>query len=895
MRKATWVVLGLVLLLLVALLSGATFLTDWLWFKSIGASAIFWTGVLTNTTVRLIAWSLTAAFLFLQFGLAMRAFRRLRPRGEGDGLFDQFELGKTSSFWINLAASSILALFLGAAFNPGWPAIQQFLHAVPIGQADPILGLDAGYYLFRFPIWRSLNQLLQGALWLGLIGSFLIYLAAQAFWRQGQSYMLWPQAKLHLTLLAALLFLAKIWGYALSRQGLLLHETGLLTGVDYTAAHVRMPVFVILSWIAAGCILILLAGLFRRGVSLLAGGVGLLLAASFLLGGIYPGLIRAFVVRPNELRVERDYLQNHIDFTRRAFGLDRFAVRTYPFAAAGEALTLENPTLANLRLWDYRQLRQSYEQLQALQPYYRFNDIDIDRYEIDGRERQVMLSAREIDPRELPENAQNWVNIHLAYTHGYGVAMNAVNEVNQEGQPVFLVGNIPPATASGTGLPRVERPQIYFGETQGDYLVVPNDYNEFDHPTETGAGAATRYDGQDGVPLASSWTRMLFALRFGEYNFLLSKYITPESKVLLYRRVADRVRAIAPFLDYDPDPYIVLASGRLYWIMDAYTSSANYPYAARHPGSGTNYIRNPVKVVIDAYEGTVRFYVIEPDEPVIRIWQRVFPDLFLPGAEMPAEIRAHLRYPERLFRIQRDMLLLYHMTDPAAFFRKDDAWAVPTEITTGPEEEMSPYYVTLQLPGETSGEFVLMQPLKPRTERRKNMIAWMAARSDGDRYGQVLVYLLPKDRIIYGPIQIEGRIAQNPEISKLLTLWGQQQSEVVRGNLLVLPFRGDFLYVEPTYIVSNQGQQPELKLIVLVYRDRIAYGSTLAEALAMLAGAAAPAQVPTGPGPAEGAPRSERDELLRALDELERSIKAQQEALARQERALSELRRRIGR
>ncbi|MCL6613762.1 MAG: UPF0182 family protein, partial [Firmicutes bacterium] len=401
--------------------------------------------------------------------------------------------------------------------------------------------------------------------------------------------------------------------------------------------------------------------------------------------------------------------------------------------------------------------------------------------------------------------------------------------------------------------------------TQGDYLVVPNGYGEFDYPTAEGENAVTTYRGRDGVPLASFWARFLFALRFGEPKFLLSQYLTAESRVVLYRRITERVRKLAPFLTYDPDPYLVLADGRLYWLLDAYTQSNTYPYAARHPETGVNYLRNPVKVVVDAYEGTVRFYAIDQEEPVLRVWRRVFPGLFSSIDEMPEALREHIRYPEHLFRVQRDMLLIYHMTDPLTFFRKEDAWAVPTETTTGAEEEMMPYYVVLRLPGEEEGEFVLMQPLKPSSERRRNMIAWMAARCDGERYGEVLVYRLPKDRVFYGPLQVEGRIAQEPEISKLLTLWGQQQSSVVRGNLLVLPFGGDFLYVEPIYIVSSQGQQPELKLIVLVYKDRIVYAGTPAEALAKLLGTAAP---PAVRPPAEKRPDEERIRaLLRSFEE----------------------------
>ncbi|MGE5528432.1 MAG: UPF0182 family protein [Patescibacteria group bacterium] len=896
MRKVIWLAVGLAVLVLVLLMAGTSFFTDWLWFRSMGLTAVFWTAFATGWILRLLAWAVTFTFFFLNFSLALRALRGPHPAEEQGGVWSQLQLDRIPWGWANLAVSALLALLIGSALNPGWAAVQQFLHPVRMGVADPILHRDVSYYLFQFPIWRSLNRLLQTLLWMALLGTGFVYWASRAFWRQGRTFILRSQAKIHLTILAALLLAAKIWDYALARQGLLLAETGLVTGVDFTAAHVRLPVYTALSWIAAGCVAVLGVGLFRRGARLLLGGVALLLASSFVLGSIAPGVVNALVVGPNRYIREKPYLARHIEMTRKAFGLDRFVTRDYPLGRTAEALSQDSPTITNMRLWDFRTLQLSYEQLQALRQYYTFNDMDIDRYVIGGQKREVMLAARELDTSQLQANAQNWENLHLAYTHGYGLVLNGVSEVNPEGQPVFLVSDIPPRVAPGTGLPPVTRPQVYFGEIQNEYTIAPNALHEFDYPTESEQNITTDYTGKDGVPLDSFWVRLLFALRFGDFKFVLSEYITPESKVQLYRRVADRVRKLAPFLDYDPDPYLVMADGRLYWLIDAYTYSANYPYAARHAGTGINYVRNSVKAVVDAYDGTATFYVVDREDPIIRVWQRVFPRLFTPGDRMPQSIRDHLRYPERLFTIQRDMLLLYHMRDTKTFFQKEDAWAVPTETYMGQEEELAPYYLMLRLPGEADAEFVLMEPLKPSAPRRKNMIAWMAARCDGENYGQVLVYLLPKDRIIYGPIQVEGRIAQNPEISKLMTLWGQQQSSVIRGNLLVLPFAGDFLYVEPVYIVSEQGQQPELKLVVLVYKNSIAYGSNLQEALAQLTGAAPPA-TPAGPGPGQAAVTEglTRDQLVRLLEELEQSIRAQQDAIRRQQQILADLRKQVGR
>ncbi|NLG84948.1 MAG: COG1615 family transporter [Firmicutes bacterium] len=507
MRRVTLSIIGALLLLLLILASGSTFLTDWLWFASMGQAVVFWTRFLTNAAVRLFSFGFPFLFLLVNLLSVVRAFRRPRPAEEMPYLPADLPWS-----WIALLLAALLSFFVAAAFKPSWTAVQTFLHAVKVGETDPVLGLDLGYYLFRFPLWQRINGLLQSVLWLSLLVVGLAYWAARAFWRHGTRYLLWPQAKLHLTLLAALLLLTKIWGYTLARQGLLLAEGSLLTGVDYTAAIVRLPVYQILSFIAAGCLLLLFVGLFRRGVRFLVFGLGLLFVASFLLGTLYPAFIRSMVVKPNEFRLEEPYLARHIAATRRAFGLDRFVVRDYPLAT--EKPSSDDPTLANLRLWDFRPLKSSYEQLQTIRPYYTFHDIDVDRYRIGGQKRQVMLAARELDPTELPANAKNWVNLHLSYTHGYGLVMNATGEVNPEGQPVFLIGNIPPVVAEGSELPRIARPQIYFGETQSGYLIVPNGYQEFDYPAAEGENAVTTYHGRDGIPVGSFWRKLLFAFRF---------------------------------------------------------------------------------------------------------------------------------------------------------------------------------------------------------------------------------------------------------------------------------------------------------------------------------------------------------------------------------------------
>ncbi|MGB9847022.1 MAG: UPF0182 family protein, partial [Desulfotomaculales bacterium] len=516
--------------------------------------------------------------------------------------------------------------------------------------------------------------------------------------------------------------------------------------------------------------------------------VGVMFALSVALLVIYPSLLQKLVVIPNEMEREKPYIENNIKMTRIAYDLNTVEKKSFP---AGKTITAQDlqeneDTVKNIRLWDYRPLQQTYSQLQEMRTYYEFKDVDVDRYTVDGHYRQVMLSARELNVNSLPE-AKTWVNQHLKYTHGYGIAMSPVNEVTSEGLPEFFIKDIPPVTRTNL---KVERPEIYFGELTNQYVLVNTRSQEFDYPVGE-ENAWSTYQGKSGVQINSLFRRVIFAVAFHDYKLLLAGDVTNESQVLYYRNIVERARKVAPFLLYDGDPYIVLSEGKLYWILDAYTVSNMFPYAEPFQ-EDLNYIRNAVKVVIDAYTGQVSFYAILPDEPVLKAYEKIFPGLFLPFEKMPADLKNHIRYPEDLFTIQAKKYAVYHMEDYRVFYNKEDKWNLPSELFGAEEQTMEPYYTIVHLPGEERPEFIQIMPFTP--QNKKNMIAWLAGRSDGSDYGKLFVYEFPKQELVYGPMQIEARINQDTLISQQITLWDQGGSRVIRGNLLVVPIKDALLY-----------------------------------------------------------------------------------------------------
>jgi uncharacterized membrane protein (UPF0182 family) len=530
-----------------------------------------------------------------------------------------------------------------------------------------------------------------------------------------------------------------------------------------------------------------------------------------------------------------------------------------------EALADAEPTTTNIRLWDYRPVRDTYSQIQEFRLYYDFVDVDVDRYSLDDTYRQVTLSAREMATEQL--QSRTWLNEHLQFTHGYGLVLSPVNEVTSDGLPELWVRDLPPRTVPGL---EITRPEIYHGEKTDSYVFVNSTIEEFDYPSGD-QNITTTYEGHGGVLMDSPLKRAAFAYRFGDVSVVLSNYLTRETRVMLYRNVHERVRQVAPFLLYDSDPYLVIADGRLIWLQDAYTATSMYPYSQPYYDR-FNYIRNSVKVTIDAYDGDVTFYVVDNQDPLIRAYAAIFPALFKPWDQMPPALRSHVRYPEGLFLIQAEMNNTYHMQNPTVFYNKEDLWATAHDVSGGTEQPMEPYYVILRLPGQEMQEFVLIQPFTPAN--KQNMVAWMAARCDGEDYGKLLLYKFNKQELVYGPLQIEARIDQEPVISSQLSLWNQRGSQVIRGNLLVIPIEHSLLYVEPLYLQAETGQLPELKRVIVASGDRIIMTTTLDEALASFGGA------PVTPPPEEvepTEPSNAHDLALSAMEHYERAQEYLQE------------------
>jgi uncharacterized membrane protein (UPF0182 family) len=766
-----------------------------------------------------------------------------------------------------------------------------FLNAQSFGVADPIFSRDVGFYIFQLPVYEFVQGWLVALLFVTVVGLLLIYAGSNLLEMQRGTWQ--PLRSIatrrHLAVLGGLLLLAWAAGYVFDIFRLLYSSRGVAFGAGYTDLRASLWALRLQMVFMALTALAVLANYFRPNLRLPILTGALWLISVFVIGGLLPGILQRYVVEPNELTLETPYIENNIEFTRRAFGLDE--IETVPFGATRDLSTddlLENEqVLRNIRLWDYRPLHQTYQQLQGLRPYYELGEIDIDRYEIDGQQRQVMLAARELNKDKLP--APSWVNRNLEFTHGYGIVMNPVNEVTPEGQPNFFIKDFPPQSRVSI---EVTRPEIYYGELTRDTVYVGSNREEFSYPSGD-ENVYTNYAGTGGVRLDSFLKRLAFAMRQSDPNVLLSDDITQTTRVQFRRQIQERVRELTPFLVLDADPYLVVdSSGRLIWIQDAFTVSDDYPYStptriaarptvvettpASEPLPETtrtlNYIRNSVKITVDAYNGTVSYYVADPDDPIIRSYAGAFPGVFRPLDEMPADLRDHLRYPVDLFWVQARQQLTYHMEDLRVFYNKEDLWQIPTEVLNNSQQETEPYYVTLPLPDSHESEYLLILPFSPAT--KNNMIAWMAARNDPEHYGELIVYELPKQSLVFGPLQVEGRIDQEPTISQQFTLWDQRGSSVIRGNLLVLPINQSFLYVEPIYLLSEASALPELKRIVTASNSSVAMAETLDRSLVALAGGT-PATPPiTGviepeaPEQGEGAPVATPPANPTTLDEL---------------------------
>ncbi|RKL63459.1 UPF0182 family protein [Thermoanaerobacteraceae bacterium SP2] len=832
MRKfPTYFILAGIVVILAAIFMGAGFLTEIMWFKSVGYLKVFWIIFYSSWAVRLISGVIFFTFLYINLIIAGRSLSNVWSLKYREGIVNDMLSKALSGRWVKrffLAVSIVLALIFTAFTSSYWLAVQKFFHSEAFGITDPLFKQDIGFYIFRLPFFQVAYELMMTMVTITLLLVAVMYIIAHV--EQGSARWLYILAReKQMAILLTLFFALKAYGYRLSMYNLLYSPRGVAFGASYTDVHAVLPGLKILMIISVILAVMLLFNLAINKPRMLLWTLGTLVVASILLQGIYPALVQQFQVAPNEFVKEETYLKSNIQFTLKAYGLDRVERKEFPVEeTVTPDVIMKSPTVKTLRLWDYRPLQQTYNQLQRIRYYYNFDQIDVDRYTVNGEIRQVMLAARELDQSRLDERARTWVNRRLQYTHGYGIVMSPVNTITAEGLPNFFIKDIPPV--SGDPVLKVDEPRIYFGELTREYVVVNSKTAEFDYPSgET--NVYTEYKGKGGIPL-NLWSRLLFAIRFGDYKLLVSNNFDSNSRLLFDRDIKTMVTKIAPFIRFDRDPYMVVAKGRLYWIIDGYTVSDRYPYS--EPINDINYIRNSVKTVIDAYNGTVDFYLADSSDPIIKSYDAIFPGMFKSLDTMPEEIKAHIRYPEDMFLTQARIYTLYHMEDARVFYNKEDAWQIPDEIFGSERTKMEPYYTILQLPGEKTPEQVLMLPFTPTTI--ENMRAWMAARSDGENYGKLVVYLFPKDKTIYGPMQIEARINQDSQISQQLTLWDQRGSRVIRGNLLVLPIDGSIIYVRPIFIQGEQSQLPELSRVVVAYGEHVVMERTFEAALSRIFG-----------------------------------------------------------
>ncbi len=851
MRRWTVILVPLVILIAI-IVSSAGFYTEWLWFGSMGYLGVFWKSLLSRLVVSLVNGTVAFLFVFVNLVLIRRHLSR-RMRGVVDesnvryfpsqqnymDYVDDF-LSSRYVTWGLFGIALLLALLVGAGANGQWLNFQMFLQPTAFGLADPLFGQDVSYYVFSLPFLLYLFRAFFGLFVMVLLAVAGLYFLAGLLQSRNPGSR---GAIAHLSGLLAFVLGAKAIGYKLDIDQLVYSPRGVAFGASYTDMFASLPIYRVLLILSLALAVGALINTFLRRVRLAVVLPAALMLLSVLVGGFYPSFVERFSVEPNQLERESPYIKNNIDFTRYGFGLNRIIEAELPAPAALTQATLEdNPqTIENIRLLDWRLLSQSYSQLQGIRPYYRFNDIDIDRYLIDGKPQQLMLSVR-----EMQQTQGTWITQHLVYTHGYGVVVSPVNRVDAQGQPEFLVGDIPPKSDSPELT--VTTPQIYFGELTDSYAIVNTNQPEFDYPQGSESYATTVYQGTGGVSLGF-FNKLMFALRFGNATLLLSNDIQPTSKVLYHRDVLDRVQTIAPFLQFENDPYAVIADGKIYWIIDAYTQTNMFPYSEPLTAGGTNYIRNSVKAVVDAYNGEVNFYQADDADPIIETIKRIFPGLIKPLTDMPTSLQSHLRYPQTYLQLQANMLNVYHITDPSLFYSREDLWRIAQEKYESNITPVEPYYTLMTLPGNPPGseEFVSILPITPAgTEEnpKLNMIAWLAARNDPANYGELSLYRFPKETVVQGPMQIEARIDQDTEISSAMTLWSQSGSRVIRGNLLVLPVGNTVLYVEPVYLLSSGSNNlPELKRVIVATKERVAMHTTLREAIFAVLG-----RTPTAPG-----------------------------------------------
>jgi len=906
----SWAFLGIALVTFIFFSNIIFLITDWWWYQEVGFTEIFIKSLSAKIIVGAGAGLFAAVFLLTNLFLAVRSkipWMAVIPEaliGKPVTLNNRI-IGK-----LGIVLSSVIALFIGLIASSSWHDVLKFLSATPFGQRDPIFGQDVSFYVFSLPVYSLGFGLIKTVILISLIGCGAIYILrgslnlssilgkfdlskltpiksgltgkpGSPLLKAAKNLGTDQKARLHIGILLSLFLTTIAAGAYLSLYSLLTSQSGPVFGAAFTDANVMVPILQVSVFVyGLAAILALFYGISGK-ITPLFGAIFLTVIVG-LTSSIIPSVFQKLIVAPNELVKETPFIKNNIEATRKAYGLDKIEERNIsadkPITA--EDIASNNLTIKNVRLWEREPLLSTFSQIQEIRTYYEFSSVDNDRYTINNELRQIMLSPRELASDSLPN--KNWINERLTFTHGYGIAAGPVNQVTPEGLPVLFVKDLPPK--SEVKELAVTRPEVYYGEIPNEYVVVKTKSKEFDYPKGE-ENVYTTYAGKGGVEINSPIRRLLYALRFGSLKLFLSSDVTKESRILYYRNIKERVSKIAPFLTFDRDPYLVITEGKMYWILDAYTSTDRYPYSQPLPlnGGDVNYIRNSVKAVVDAYDGKVTLYQVDPDDPIIKTYAKIFPKTFKKLADMPKKLISHLRYPEDIFTLQTAIYTIYHMDDPQIFYNKEDQWEIPAIAsgnaaqTEGETPTMNPRHMIMKLPGEKTEEFILMLPFTPRA--KDNLSAWMVARNDGQEYGKLVVYRFPKDKLVFGPKQIIGRINQDAEISRQISLWDQGGSQVIQGSLLVIPIEESLVYVRPLYLKAATGKIPELKRVIVAYENKIAMEETLEAGLAKIFGTAEDQTEPSRESPSQAAPADTTKEglLQQATGAYEAAIRAQRE------------------
>ena len=900
-RRRWFILAGIVFVVLVSLGSLIRFYTDLLWFQELDLTSVFWTVLWTRVGVGVAIGLIAALLIWVNLEVARYGAPRHRFVGTGPDIAEQYRnLLRPYARLVNAGAAAVVGLLTGLSASSAWETFLLWRNSTPFGTSAPDpFGRDVSFYVFSIPWQRSVLGWLFGIAIASLLLAAMAHLLHGSINPEQNRVVVNPIVKVHLSVLLGLIALLKAWAYWLDRFELVYSPRGVVTGASYTDVNAQLPALRLLMVIAVLAAVILFVNIRFRGWLLPGAALALWIFASVLLGAIIPAAVQRFSVAPNEPQREAPFIERNIAATREGFGLDRIELQEFGLEEdlTRKVVAENRGTIDNIRVWDPDVLQPTYRRLQELRTYYEFSDVDVDRYTLDGKLQQLMVSPREVDPSNLPAAAQNWANLKLTYTHGYGVVASPANSVTREGRPELLVRDLP---MRGPEDLISEQPAIYYGEqfAPGSYVVANSGKEEIDFPIGEEGVQTTSYEGEGGIPLTNMLRRAAFAWRFADTDLLISGFISPESRVLMRRNVVERVATAAPFLQFDDDPYIVAGRDRIYWMLDAYTTTNRFPYSERL-GLGTqfgqflhgsvNYMRNSVKVVIDAYDGTTTFYVIEPDDALIATYQAAFPDLFTPGDQMPEELQAHMRYPEDFFGVQAWQYRLYHVTDPQRFYSQDDVWDVPRDpiASTGQTAiPLTPYYVVMKLPGEDTEEFVLMLPFTPKD--RPVLNGWVAARMDPGHYGELVGLSFARGASIDAPQNISARINQNDVIARQFTLWEGAGSNLIQGSLFVIPIGNSLVYVQPIYLQAQQAEQalPELRRVVVVLGNQIGFERTLEESLnAAIEGRGLSLEDPTGeqppdeepdeePPPSTPPPAPSGDVLQRCQEHFERADRA---------------------